>query len=143
LLLGLGAASALTPLPDTSPAAWAGEWAGPGEQGSYCHLTLRADGQGWALVDGGSGDWLAARFLWQVRAQGPAVGHLFPAALSASRRTLPLAALKLAGGFNQSLTLRWSERVGVCQLQRVEASARHLQRAREALSGLRAAEESR
>jgi hypothetical protein len=143
LLFGLGAASALTPLPDTSPAAWAGEWAGPGEQGSYCHLTLRADGQGWALVDGGSGDWLAARIRWQARAQGVTVAQVFPAALSAARRTLPLSTLTLASGFNQSLTLRWSERVGVCQLQRVEASARHLERAREALSGLRAAEESR
>jgi hypothetical protein len=51
-----------------------------------------------------------------------------------------LARLALTGGFNQSLTLRWSERVGVCQLQRVEAAVRQLERARDALNGLRATE---
>ena len=56
-----GTAHALTPLPDTSPSFFSGEWAGAGEQGTYCYLNLSADGWGWVLIDGGAGDWLGAR----------------------------------------------------------------------------------
>jgi hypothetical protein len=138
-----GSASALTPLPDTSPAAFAGEWAGTGEQASYCYVQLGADGWGWVLVDGGAGDWLGARIQWRNRQQALQVDKVIPAAVSSQLRIMPLKAMVLRSGFNQSVSLTWNERLGACQLQRIETTARRLDRARSALEGLRAGEGKR
>lgn len=59
LLVWLGSAKALTPLPDNSPGFFSGEWAGTGHQGAYCYMNLSPDGWGWVLIDGGTGDCLA------------------------------------------------------------------------------------
>ncbi len=131
-----GTASALTPPLDNSPGFFAGEWAGAGEQGSYCYVKLNADGSGWALVDGGAGDWQAARMQWRNRHQAVQVEKIVPLTASPQMRILPLGKFSLGGGFNRSLTLTWSEQSGACQLQRIEDLARHLGAARAAIEGI-------
>jgi hypothetical protein len=42
----------------------------------------------------------------------------------------------LVSGMNQSLMLTWNEQSTGCQLQKVETTARHLNRARRAIDGL-------
>lgn len=144
LVMGwVGSASALTPLPDTSPDAFAGEWAGTGEQASFCYVQLSADGWGRVLVDGGAGDWLAARVQWRNRQQGLQVDKVIPAAASPQLRIMPLKTMVLRSGFNQSLSLTWNERLGACQLQRSEVAAGRLDRARRAVDGLQAGEGKR
>ena len=136
-------ASALTPLPDTSPAAFAGEWAGTGEQASYCYVQLGADGWGRVLVDGGAGDWFGARIRWRNWQQGLQVDRVIPAEVSTQLRIMPLKTLVLRSGFNQSLSLTWNERLSACQLQRTELTAHRLDRARSALEGLQSGEGKR
>ena len=60
-----GTAHSQSPPPDNSPGFFSGEWSGTGEHGSYCYLRLNADGSGWVLSDGGSGDWLGAGVRWR------------------------------------------------------------------------------
>jgi len=136
LFASIGSASALTPLPDKSAALFAGEWSGSGERGSYCYVKLDADGQGLVLADGGSGDWFGARMLWHNQQQNLQVDKIIPLAASARQRIMPLEKFAFSAGFNQSLSLSWSAQVGACQLQRVEAAARQLARARATIDGL-------
>ncbi|HAR38102.1 MAG: hypothetical protein A2X56_10570 [Nitrospirae bacterium GWC2_57_13] len=91
LFAWLGTAHALTPLPDSSPVFFAGEWAGTGEQGAYCYLNLSADGWGWVLIDGGAGDWFGARIQWRNRQQSLQVEKIIPLTASTQRRIMPLA----------------------------------------------------
>lgn len=140
LLLGsVGSASALTPLPDNSPEFFAGEWVGAGENGSYCYLTLgtAADGVllGTVLVDGGSGDWLGAQVRWRNQQQRLVVEAITPLPFSAERRIMPMERFELRTGLNQSLSLHWNAHVAGCQLQKLDAMARHLGRARAAFEG--------
>lgn len=133
----LGTAKALTPLPDTSPGFFAGEWAGAGSQGSYCYLNLRVDGSGWVLIDGGTGDWLGARMQWRNQQQSLQVEHIIPLQASAQFRVMPLEKFVLSSGFNQSLTLTWNEPSGGCHLQKIDTTARHLLGARQTLESVR------
>lgn len=139
LLASVGSASALTPLPDNSPEFFAGEWVGAGENGSYCYLTLgtAADGVllGTALVDGGSGDWLGAQVRWRNQQQRLVVEAITPLPFSAERRIMPMERFELRTGLNQSLSLHWNAHGTGCQLQKLDAMARHLSRARAALAG--------
>ncbi len=135
-LAGLGTANALTPPLDNSPGFFAGEWAGNGEQGSYCYLKLNTDGWGWVLVDGGAGDWQGARIQWRNRQQALQVEKITPLAASAQLRIMPLEKFGLSTGFNQSLRLNWNEQSGVCQMQKIETTARNLVRARGAIEAL-------
>jgi len=140
LLACAGSARALTPLPDSSPGYFAGEWSGFGEHGSFCYLKLLADGWGWVLVDGGAGDWLGARMQWRNQKQAPKVERIVPLAASPHQRVMPLAKFELHGGFNQSLVLTWYAAASGCHLQKVEAAALHLERARNAIQSLPAGE---
>jgi hypothetical protein len=139
----IGSASALTPLPDTSPDAFAGEWAGTGEHASYCYVQLSADGWGRVLVDGGAGDWLGARIQWRNGQQGLQVDKVIPAAVSTQLRIMPLKTIVLRSGFNQSMSLTWNERLSACQLQRIEIAAARLDRARSALKEIQTGEGKR
>jgi hypothetical protein len=142
VLLGVAAlapAQALTPLPDSSPAFFAGEWAGAAGQGGYCYLALDAGGTGVVLIDGGSGDWLGARLRWHNDRQSLQVDEVMPLAFSAQERMMPLPAFTLRSGLNQSLALAWGTASPGCQLQKTETAERHLQRARQALRALPAA----
>ena len=130
LLVGMPPALALTPLADTSPAFFAGEWAGAAQQGGYCYLALDVDGSGVVLIDGGSGDWLGARLRWHNERQSLQVDKVMPLAFSAQRRVMPLQAIVLRSGLNQSLALGWSTASPGCQLQKTDTAERHLQRAR-------------
>ena len=132
----LGTANALTPLPDSSPGFFAGEWAGTGEQGAYCYLNLGADGWGWVLIDGGTGDWLGARMQWRNLQQALQVEKIIPLPASTQRRIMPLAKFVLRSGFNQSLSLTWSAQSSDCQLQKIRTTADHLNRARSLIEGL-------
>ncbi len=139
LLIGwVGAASALSPLPDASPALFAGEWAGSGQRGSYCYVKVDADGNGLVLVNGGTGDWLGARMRWHNQQQNLQVDKIFPLSVSAQWRTMPLERFVFNAGFNQSLSLNWSAQFDPCQLQRVDAAARELARARAIMGALAA-----
>ena len=143
LLVCVGSAHALTPLPDSSPGFFAGEWSGIGEHGRYCYMTLLADGRGWVLVDAGSGDWLGARMQWRNRRQALEVDKIVPLAASPQRRVMPLQKLELRSGVNQSLALTWGAPAAGCHLQKVDAAARHLERARNAMQSLPADEGAR
>jgi hypothetical protein len=139
----LGTANALTPLLDSSPGFFAGEWAGTGERGAYCYLNLGADGSGSVLIDSGSGDWLGARIQWRNVKQSLQVEKIIPLPASAQQRILPLANFVLNSGFNQSLSLTWNEQPTGCQLQKIETVAHHLDRARFAINGLPQGESKR
>lgn len=143
LVSWVGVANALTPLPDNSPAFFSGEWAGNGGQGSYCYLKLNTDGWGWVLIDGGSGDWLGARLQWRNRQQALQVKKIIPLTAAPRRRIMPLEKFVISSGFNQSLSLTWSEQSSACQLQKLETTARHLDRARKAMDSLQSGESSR
>jgi hypothetical protein len=132
-----GVAVAVTPPLDNTPGFFSGEWAGSGESGSYCYMSLEADGSGLVLIDGGAGDWLGARLKWRNRQQTLQVESIIPLSVSPQRRIMPLETFALRSGFNQSLSLSWSRGVAGCQLQKVEATARHLERAREAVKAVR------
>jgi len=139
-----GAANALTPLPDNSPAFFSGEWAGNGGHGSYCYLKLNTDGWGWVLIDGGSGDWLGARLQWRNRQQTLQVEKIIPLSAAPRLRIMPLGKFVISSGFNQSLRLTWSdEQSSACQLQKLETTARHLDRARKAMESLLSGESPR
>lgn len=132
----VGGASALTPLPDNSPGFFAGEWAGAGSQGSYCYLNLSTDGSGWVLIDGGSGDWFAARMQWRNQRQSIQVETIMPANASPRLRVMPLEKFGLISGINQSLRLTWNDPAGGCHLQKLEITAQHLQGARKTAESL-------
>ena len=132
----LGTANALTPLLDNSPSFFSGEWAGTGEQGTYCYLNLSADGWGWVLIDGGAGDWLGARMQWRNQQQALQVVKIIPLPFSSQRRIMPLAKFVLRSGFNQSLSLTWNAQLSGCQLQKIETMAHHRNRARSIIDGL-------
>lgn len=140
LFAWLGTANALTPLPDNSQSFFAGEWSGTGEHGAYCYLKLRPDGWGWVLIDGGAGDWLGARMQWRNEHQALRVEEIIPLPSSYQLRILPLERFVLTTGFNQSLMLIWNVRSSGCQLQKIEMTARHLDRARRAIEGLMTSE---
>jgi hypothetical protein len=133
----LGTAKALTPLPDTSPGFFSGEWAGAGSHGAYCYLNLSEDGRGWVLIDGGTGDWLGARMQWRNQQQSLQVEQIIPLPASAQLRVMPLEKFVLSSGFNQSMKLTWNEPSGGCHLQKIETTARHLLGARQTLESVR------
>lgn len=127
---------ALTPLPDHSPSFFSGEWAGTGQPGAYCYLSLSADGWGWVLIDGGAGDRLGARVQWRNQQQSLHIEAIFPVQAFPQLRVMPLEKFVLSSGFNQSLTLTWNESSGGCQLQKIETLARHLLGARKTIESL-------
>jgi hypothetical protein len=137
LLAAMGSASALTPLPDRSAEFFAGEWVGTGDNGSYCYLNLsiKADGRllGTVLIDGGAGDWLGAQVRWRNQQQGLAIEEITPLPFSARQRLMPLETFELHTGLNRSLGLHWNAHDAGCHLQKLDAMARHLDHAREAL----------
>lgn len=137
VVVWLGTAEALTPLPDTSPSFFSGEWAGTGHQGAYCYLNLSADGWGWVLIDVGTGDWLGARMQWRNQQQSLHVEQIIPLVASAQLRVMPLKQFVLSSGFNQSLKLTWDEPSGGCHLQKIDTAARHLLVARQTLESVR------
>jgi hypothetical protein len=132
----LGTAHALTPLPDNSPSFFSGEWSGAGEHGAYCYINLSTNGWGWVLIDSGAGDWLGAKIQWRNLQQALQVEKVFPIPTSHQLRIIPLENFMLSTGFNQYLRLTWSKRTSGCHLQKLETSARHLDRARSAIEGL-------
>ncbi len=142
-IFGLGSAGALTPPMDNSPSFFSGEWAGTGEQGSYCYLNLGADGWGWVLINGGAGDWLGARVQWRNRHQTLLIEKVIPLPFSSQRRVMPLKTFELRSGFNRSLSLTWNAKAPGCQLQEIETTAHHLNRARNAIEGFPPSEGTR
>jgi hypothetical protein len=140
LSCGIHPAKAQSPPPDTSPGFFAGEWAGTGVHGSYCYVKLTADGLGWVLIDGGSGDWSGSSIQWRNRQQSLQIDNAVPLHTSAQRRIMPLEDFVLSSEFNQSLSLTWNTPGGSCHLQRIESTANHLSQARSAIAGLPPAE---
>ncbi|HMU75130.1 MAG TPA: hypothetical protein PKD69_05115, partial [Elusimicrobiota bacterium] len=139
LILGMtspGTPHALTPLPDGSPAFFAGEWMGGGEHGGTCYLSLNADGSGTVMVDAGAGDWLGARLQWKNDRQSLQIVKTVPLPAAPRVRLGPLTNYTLSAGMNQSLRLAWNGSTCGCQLQKIETTARQLARAREALKAL-------
>ena len=136
VVVWLGTANALTPLPDNSPGFFSGEWAGTGHHGAYCYLNLSADGSGWVLIDAGAGDWLGARMQWRNQQQALHVEQITPLPASPQLRVLPLEKFVLSSGFNQSLKLTWNDPSGGCHLQKTDTAARHLLGARKTLESV-------
>jgi hypothetical protein len=56
---------------------------------------------------------------------------------------MPLATFVFRGGFNQSLSLTWEAQSSGCHLQKIETTARRLNRARNAIEGLPQGENKR
>lgn len=132
----LGSANALTPLPDTTPAAFVGEWEGSAEQGAYCYLKLNADGRGWVLIDGGTGDWLGAQLIWRNQQQSLLLEKITPLEQSARLRLAPLPKVVVRSGFHPSLTLKWNARQATCQLHIVGSLERRREQARHVIDEL-------
>ena len=126
----LGSASALTPLLDSSPLYFSGEWAGTGAKGAYCYLSLGSDGRGLVLIDAGTGDWLGARIHWRNERQVLIVEKSISLSLAPQLRILPLHIFALSTEFNQSLALNWDKRADGCHLQKIETTKHHLTQAR-------------
>lgn len=126
----IGTAHAQSPPPDSSARFFAGEWTGSGEQGAYCYVMLDVNGTGRVLVDAGSGDWSGARIQWRYRQQSLFVTSVTPMTMSVRLRLMPLRGLTLASQFNAGLLLRTAPQTPPCQLQRLDAAARQLRRAR-------------
>jgi len=129
-------ANALTPLPDSSPGFFSGEWAGTGEHGVYCYLKMSNDGRGLLLIDSGAGDWLGARIHWRNRQQSVDVEKIIPLPTSSQLRIMPLGQFTLSTGFNQSLKLNWNSHSNECNLQKIETTKNHLARARNVMNKL-------
>jgi len=126
-------ASALTPLPDSSPGFFSGEWSGTGSHGSYCFMNIAPDGQGLLLIDGGAGDWLGAQIRWRNRQQAFEVEKIIPMKASSELRIIPLEHFSLSTEFNQSIKLTWGSSSNVCYLQKSAAAADHLARFRKVM----------
>ena len=135
----IGNAGAQAPPVDRSATLFAGEWAGVGEGGAYCYLKLDLNGQGWALIDSGSGDLLGAQVRWRNQQQRLQIDEITPVVAAPRLRTMPLAALTLSTGFNRSLRLDWHAQSGTCQMQRTNVSAYQLSHARDVLEKLQSA----
>jgi hypothetical protein len=137
-------AFALTPLPNSSPEFFAGEWAGSGEHGTYCYLNLSADGRGWALIDrDGVGNWFGAKIQWRNRQQTLEVEQVTPLPASPQLRILPLSALSVQTGFNQSLQLSWGKPSDSCHVQKIETTADRLTQARGTIKQLQSPDKTR
>jgi len=137
VLLCIGNAGAQSPPPDRSNGLFAGEWAGVGEGSSHCYLKLEPNGQGWVLIDAGSGDLLGAQLRWHNQRQSLQIDEITSLVASPHLRTMPLTQLKLLSGFNQSLKLVWHASSGTCQMQRTTVSAYQLSQAREVLEKIK------
>jgi hypothetical protein len=135
LSAGVASASAQSPPLDNSRGFFAGEWTGQGEQGSFCYVSLKADGSGVVLIDPGAGDWSGASIQWQNRGQSLQIDKRAPLRASPERRIMPLNDFGLRSEFNRSLSLTWTPK-GECHLLQVEAIADRLTRAREAVRTL-------
>lgn len=136
LLTICGGSAALTPLPDKTLGAFAGEWVGTGALGAYCYVELTAQGSGTILVDAGAGTWAGARIRWHNQQQSVQVDSVVPLAASPQLRTSPLRNFTLRSTFNQSLRLGWPEPDNICHLQRQETAAEQLVRARHVRTAL-------
>lgn len=123
-------AHALTPLPNSSPNLFAGEWSGIGGQGSYCYINIKADGRGLVLVNSGSGDWLGAKIRWHNRKQAVEVEKIIPLAASSQLRIMPLERFTLTTEFNNSLKLTLNSLSNSCYLQKIDTTVNNLARAR-------------
>lgn len=139
MCVSAGHVQAQSPPLDTSAGLFAGEWIGTGAEGSYCYVKLSADGWGSVLVDGGSGDWMASRFQWHNDHQALLVDKVVPVKPSPALRVMRLDSFALGGGFNSSLQLTWKGPSAGCALQRMEATAARLGRARDVVNGLQSA----
>ena len=130
LFICVETANALTPLPDSSPGFFAGEWSGIGGQGSYCYINMKVDGRGVVLIDSGSGDWLGAQIQWRNRKQAVEVEKITPLPASSQLRIMPLDRFSLSTAFNQSLKLTLNGHSDGCYLQKIDTTANNLARAR-------------
>jgi hypothetical protein len=119
LLGGLGATSsqALTPLPDGSPAFFAGDWIGTGANDQFCFIRLRPDGVGTVLVSGASGDWLGASIRWRNQRQSIVLVDVSALPAEPRRRLMPLSRLALRSGINRTIHLKLNEDIPGCELQ--------------------------
>ena len=119
LLAGLVASSghALTPLPDSRPAFFAGDWMGVGARDIFCFMRLRSDGTGTVLVSSASGDWLGASIGWRNQRQSIALIEVNPLPAEPARRLMPLSQLSLSSGVNKTIQLKLKEDSPVCELQ--------------------------
>ena len=123
-------ANALTPLLDSSPDFFSGEWSGTGAQGTYCYINMKVDGRGVVLIDNGAGDWVGAQIQWRNQKQTLDVEKITPLPISSEFRDMPLERFKLSSEFNQSVKLTWGSHSSSCYLQKIDTTANHLTRAR-------------
>jgi hypothetical protein len=137
LFVFVKSAYALTPLPDSSPGFFSGEWAGAGFHGAYCYLNLNTDGRGLVLIDNGAGDWLAARIHWRNKQQSVEVEEIIPLRTSTQMRIMPLELFTLKTGFNQSLKLNWNSSSEGCNLLKIVQTANLLNQARNVMNKLK------
>lgn len=120
LLLGVFSANlghTLTPLPDSKPAFFSGDWVGTGGDDVFCFMRLRTDGTGTVLVSSPSGDWLGANIRWLNQRQSIILVDTAPVTADPHRRLTPLRQLSLSSGINQTIRLKLNEEKPACELQ--------------------------
>lgn len=115
--LAASSSPALTPLPDETPAFFAGDWIGTGAEDMFCFIRLLPDGNGTVFVNSASGDWLGARIRWRNQQQSMVLIEASPLPAVPGRRLLSLTGLTLRSGVNHTLQLKPGERSPVCELQ--------------------------
>jgi hypothetical protein len=142
LLAGLCGTCGFTqsPLPDESPAFFAGDWMGTGAQDNFCFMRLHADGSGTVLAMGASGDWLGARISWRNQRQNIVVVAAQPLPADPRRRLAPLPRFSLNMGFGTTIHLRLEAGTALCEMQRRAAVDRNVSNAGTLLEGADAIE---
>ena len=124
-VLGTSSSQALTPLPESSSAFFAGDWIGTGSRDVFCFMRLQTDGIGTVLINGASGDWLGASIRWRNQRQRIVLIEAHPLLANPHRRLRPLSQLSLSSGINQTIQLKLDGDLPVCELQlRVDVQQR-------------------
>lgn len=115
--LGTSSSPALTPLPDTRPGFFAGDWIGTGADDQFCFIRLLPDGNGTVLLGNASGDWQGARIRWRNENQRLQLIESSPLPAEPRRRLQALSRLTVQSGINRTLQLKLADNLPPCELQ--------------------------
>ena len=118
VLLGMlaQASLALTPLPDSRPAFFAGDWIGTGANDTLCFARLHDDGRGEIYLQGGNGERHGIQFRWRNDRQSLLILEKQVLANYPALRLGPIDAFTLRNGPNRTLTLTAANQTA-CELQ--------------------------
>lgn len=109
-------ALALTPLPDTRPAFFAGDWVGTGSNDTACFVRLHEDGRGEIYLQGANGERQGTRIRWRNDRQNLLVLEVQVLPRNPALRLGPFGDFTLRNGVNLTLSLNVGKQIS-CELQ--------------------------